>query len=284
MICCRLPVALFAGVIFLTMLARPHMAAASAAEDCMPLRPSPASLSAELFMPEPHKVNDLVPSAVVRGSALASFDQWVQANQAEPVWSRADTRLSTFAGLGMESRIDIETNVRPLDQYKTGYCTFVTALNVDVLALSYMSIPVSSPLEECGGETLLEHEYKHYQVNRYVLEQAVAKLRRDLPRIIREEQFERIVPAAETHSFEESVKLRLKDIVANYLAQEVVEKLPPLNQQTDSADEYNRVRKLTMLCDIKDALANGNKERAAQLMQKFKESFPDIATPPAAAP
>lgn len=259
------------------MMAVSTPAMADTRTECQRIKPAATDIAVELFMPEQRFANDLHGPAIVQGSAQNAFTQWANTSVADPVWVHADSRLSTFNGLALNIQTSFETDSRPVDQFGTEFCPFVTSAQVDILALGYASIPQEHKPDSCRGQTLAEHEVKHYQVNQYVLQQAVEKLRRDLPRMIRDLEAESLVPAAERLARGDSMKQTLQSAVEEYMSEEVAARLRTLNRQVDTLVEYERIKKLTQVCDIKDALARDDKDTAMELMRKFKAQYPDAA-------
>jgi hypothetical protein len=98
----------------------------------------------------------------------------------------------------------------------------------------------------------------------------VQKLRRDMPRIIRDMEMEGYVPEAEVQGRIDAIKLAMTDAINTYLTEEVGRRMVAMNNQSDSPEEYARMSKLVTLCEIKDAMAKGDKAKAMEKMRIFK--------------
>ncbi|MBU0859310.1 MAG: hypothetical protein KJ667_05190, partial [Alphaproteobacteria bacterium] len=114
----------------------------------------------------------------------------------------------------------------------------------------------------CEYEAIDAHEYKHYQVNRYVLEQAAERLRRDLPSIIRDLEMEGYVGRSKFKERVDVIKVALQDVVQIYLRDQIRKEMDELNKQVDTPAEYERVSKLMQICKIKENMKKSGAVRA----------------------
>lgn len=139
-----------------------------------------------------------------------------------------------------------------MDQFGAYYCTFVLHMNIAILFKTEINIAKEYPQGTCQYDAIDGHEYKHYQVNRYVMEQAVEKMRRDLPAIIRDMETQGHFPRGEIEERRETMSRALEDMFRIYMKEQLAKKMRELNAKVDTPEEYDRVGKLMEICKIKE--------------------------------
>lgn len=239
--------------------------------ECANLKPSPAQVEVEVFIPEPRFDISLRGENIMNGQAQQAAIAMATKDGLLTLWSHTDPQLEVFSTLLADIQANFTTLSQPVDQFKTRYCPYVMEATIDVLGLSIINLPADNPPGTCAGDEISGHEYKHFEVNKYLLEQAVQKLRRDIPRIIRDLEMEGHVPEAEAQARMDAMNIALHDAVKSYLTEEVARRMIDMNKQTDSAEEFGRLAQMADICAIKDAMARGDKVEAMRLMKSFKE-------------
>ncbi len=258
------------GVFFLGLVMLGLFPAQARANDCDRLRTAATDVQVELFMLDT-QLQDAVPAPGEEGLGPQSvFTRWAAEREMKAVWQGNDTRLGTFGAFAWDLRADFEMEAIPVDQFKSSYCPYILAVTVDVLALPYIDVQKAAQGSTCKAVALAEHEDKHAQTSRYVVEQAVQNLRRALPRIARDLEMEGMIPGTEVDAGMERIRESLSEAVNMYLAEEVGQRLRTLHTEIDTADEYTRLTKMLQVCDIKDAIARGDKAAAVEFMRKYK--------------
>jgi hypothetical protein len=267
----------FRGLFFLCLIISAFFPVSARANDCERLRTAATDVQVELFMLDT-QLQDAVPAPGEEGFGPQSvFTRWAAERDMKAVWQGSDTRLGTFSALAWDLQADFEMEAIPVDQFKSSYCPYILAVTVDVLALPYIDVQKASRGSTCKAIALAEHEDKHAQTSRYVVEQAVQNLRRALPRIARDLEMEGMIPGAEVDDGMQRIREDLSEAVNAYLAEEVGQRLRTLHAEIDIPDEYARLSKMLQVCDIKDAIARGDKAAAVEFMRKYKG---ESVTPP----
>ena len=238
--------------------------------ECAQLKPGASLVEVEVYMPEPRFDAGFSAQDILAGKAATAAANVATKDNLRIAWTHTDPQTQAFNTVMWDVQTNFVTQTQPVDQFKTRFCPYVMEAAVDILALSMISVPRESPPGTCKGEEIAAHEYKHFEVNKYLLDQAVQKLRRDMPRIIRDLEMEGYVPEAEAQGRIDAMKLAMTEAVSTYLAEEVARRMTAMNSQTDSPEEYARMDKLVTLCEIKDAMAKGDKAKALEKMRAFK--------------
>lgn len=265
------------GLFFLGLIISALFPASARANDCERLRTAATDVQVELFMLDT-QLQDAVPAPGEEGLGPQSiFTRWAAERDMKAVWQGNDTHLGTFSALAWDLQADFEMEAIPVDQFKSSYCPYILAVTVDVLALPYIDVQKAAQGSTCKAIALAEHEDKHAQTSRYVVEQAVQNLRRALPRIARDLEMEGMIPGTEVDDGMQRIREDLSEAVNAYLAEEVGQRLRTLHAEIDIPDEYARLNKMLQVCDIKDAIARGDKAAAVEFMRKYKG---ESVTPP----
>lgn len=263
------------GVLSLAAIMAPPPAFASGVTspgtECAQLKPGASLVEVEVFMPEPRFDASLSGDEILGGRAAANATAVAAKDKLRPIWSQTDPETRTFSTLMWDIQTNFVMQSQPVDQFKTRFCPYVMEATIDILGLSMISMSKDSQPGTCLGEEIASHEYKHFEVNKYLLEQAVQKLRRDMPRIIRDMEMEGYVPEAELQTRMDAMKAAMTDAINAYLTEEVGRRMTAMNSQADSPEEYDRMSKLVEICEIKATMAKGDKKKALEQMRAFKE-------------
>jgi hypothetical protein len=203
--------------------------------------------------------------ALTRDSKGSSA-MWLKQNKLDELWSHTDMRTGGYASSGWELQMDSVVYGKGIDQFNAYLCPYVVESNINILMRTEIKIAREYPPGSCEYDAIDAHEYKHYQVNRYVLEQAVERLRIDLPAIIRDLEMEGYVGRSKFEERAEVIKVALQDVIQIYVRDQIRKEMEELNKQVDTPAEYERVSKLLQICKIKENM----KRSGAMRVQRQK--------------
>lgn len=233
---------------------------------CRALRPMPRpDVNIELFVPEPNYELDKNLKQINRGSE-SDHAMWLKQNGLDSLWSHTDLQTNGDTGSGWELSYSFHAQSVPLDSFGAYYCPFILSLDMAILFRTNIRIAREFPRGTCEFDAIERHEYKHYLVNKYVMEQAVEKMRADMPHMITMLEMEGYVGREAIETRIEVMKKALSDAVSVYLKEELSRQMRDLNAQVDTPEEYDRVSKLRKICKLKEEMKRRN--RPQQLQKK----------------
>jgi hypothetical protein len=122
-----------------------------------------------------------------------------------------------------------------------------------------INIAKEYPPGTCHYEAIEAHEYKHFLVNKYVVEQAMAKMKRDLPAIIRDMEMQGYVGRGMIEERAALMKESISDMFTVYMKEQISKEMKELNAKVDTPEEYDRVSKLKAICDYKAKMQKSQK-------------------------
>ena len=253
--------AFFATALMITVTPAIAAGVATPGMECAQLKPGASLVEVEVFLPEPRFDAGFTGTEIMQGRAAANATAVATKDNLRSIWSQTDPETEVFSTLMWDIQTNFTMQSQPVDQFKTRFCPYIMEATIDILGLSMISVPKNSPPGTCHGEEIATHEYKHFEVNKYLLEQAVQKLRRDMPRIIRDLEMEGYVPEAEVQARMDAMKMAMTEAINTYLTEEVGRRMVAMN-------------KLVQICEIKQAMAKGDKATAMKKMQAFKGEAP----------
>lgn len=242
-------------IIFAALLFLPLAAQATATPDptgtgelCLRNKPAATDINIELYIPEPDYDNSQPAKALTNPASNA---QWLKKNNLDTLWSYDQLRTNGRAASGWKLGMDFTVVSQPLDQFGAYYCPYVMQVNIDILMQTSIQIAREIVKGTCKYESVEAHEYKHFLVNKYVIEEAVAQMERDLPAIIRDLEAEGYVGRKLIDQRVDVIKRALGDVFQVYMKDQIAKRMNELNAQVDTPAEYDRVAKLLKICDIK---------------------------------
>lgn len=234
---------------------------------CHALRPYPKPyVNIELLVPEPKYELDKT-LAQINHDSEASHAAWLNANNLDGLWSYTDLQTQGDTASGWEVSFNFQVYSKPLDSFGAYYCPFIVDVDMAILLQTNIRIAKEYPKGTCRYQAIDDHEYKHFQVNRYVVEQAVERLRADMPKMVTMLEMEGHVGRNDIDARVNVMKQALSDAVKIYIRDEIRRQMNELNAKVDTPAEYDRVSALKKACDLQDQL------RAQKRAQSGTKSF-----------
>lgn len=226
---------------------------------CLSLKPQQTYINIELVVPEPTYVHDKPMKALTREIGDKQRQEWLKKNGLDELWAATEIVNPGYASTAWEVSFDFFVKPTPVDRFGAWYCPHVLEVNIPILMKTTISIAKEFVPGTCHYEAIEAHEYKHFLVNKYVVEQAVEQMRRDLPAIIRDMEMEGYVGRGMINERVELMKESISDVFKVYMKEKMAKEMRDLNAKVDTPEEYDRVSKLKAICDYKAQLAKGQK-------------------------
>lgn len=222
--------------------------AAGTGKLCLSLKDFATTYDIEVFIPEPKYDSSRAGKSLGDKKRTA---QWIRANSLEELYAPADfvTNGTTQSGWQLSaSAYIVPTRVDEFGGYR---CPHIAEVTYHILMETEIAIASEFPPGTCEYDYIHEHEYKHYLVNKYVVEQAAERLRRDLPKIVRDLEAEGYVGRSKFNERADIIKEALNDVVKIYVRDQIRKEMRELNAKVDTPSEYATVSALMDLCKVK---------------------------------
>ena len=205
----------------------------------------------DLAIPDPHF--DLSKSRKeLNEGQEASHQAWLKQNQMETVWkaSRMETLGQAAGGWGMIT--EIRATGVPYDRYGTSYCPYFQSVQLNMMYRTIISIPKNFKQGGCTFNHILEHEMRHHATNVAIVNQTVARLKKDLPVIIAEiESSGSYVSKLQAPARFQMMQNGLKEAVEIYMSHSMRNEMAKQNALIDTPEEYARGSVVIKECEGK---------------------------------
>lgn len=218
---------------------------------CLSLKPQQTYINIELIIPEPTYDHTKDLKTLTREIGDNHRQAWLKENGLDELWAASEINNPAYAATGWQLSPDFFVKATPVDRFGAWYCPHILEINIPILMSTTINIAKEFPPGTCHYEAIEAHEYKHFLVNKYVVEQAVAKMKRDLPAIIRDMEVQGYVGRGMVEERVGIMKESISDMFKVYMKEEISKQMKDLNAQVDTPEEYDRVSKLKAICDYK---------------------------------
>lgn len=204
---------------------------------CAGKKPFKTQISVSVELPPP--LYDLKRSLSEINKKNDAADEWLVRNGMQKVWKSADMTMLGYAegGAGMAAGFGLDAKRH--DKYGVYYCLYVKHVDLSMIFRTKIVIPKNFKNGGCRFNEVHQHEYRHYEANREVVEKFTKKLEADLPFIISEmERTWPYVDGSNAMSTIEALKGSMKDAIEAYIMQGMSEELRRRNNLIDTPEEY----------------------------------------------
>jgi hypothetical protein len=179
-----------------------------------------------------------------------AHEEWLKKNGMQTVWSadRMETLGLASGGWGLVSQF--RAVAKPYDTYGTAYCPYFSAIELNMMYRTIISIPKDFKKGGCVFNTIMEHEMRHHETNVAVAREVVARLERDLPTIVAEiETSGSYVSRNQVDARFKFLRDSLEGAVNIYIQENMRTEMRRRNEKIDSPEEYERSSREVDRCD-----------------------------------
>lgn len=229
---------------------------------CLSLKPQQTYINIEVVIPEPTYDHSKDMRALTREIGAEHRQDWLKKNGLDELWTSSELTNPGYASTGWEVDPQFFVKATPVDRFGAWYCPHILEVNIAVLMKTTINIAKEFLPGTCHYEAVEAHEYKHFLVNKYVVEQAMAKMKSDLPAIIRDMEMQGYVGRGMVEERVELIKESISDMFKVYMKEQISKEMKELNAQVDTPEEYDRVSKLKAICDYKLKMQKSQKNAA----------------------
>lgn len=228
---------------------------------CLQLKPQKTYINIDVMIPEPTYDLTKDMKTLTREMGRDSSQEWLSKNNLDKLWTADEMVNPGYTATGWQVLPEFFVKATPVDRFGAWYCPHILEASIAILMESKIHVAREYPKGSCEYEAIEAHEYKHYLVNKYVVEQAMDKMRRDLPQIIQDMEEQGYVGRGMVNDRVELIKQAIADVFKVYVRDEMVKQMEQLNHEVDTPGEYDRVSKLLDICKVKARMANGSKRK-----------------------
>jgi hypothetical protein len=179
-----------------------------------------------------------VPRKQLTHSREKATKAW-QDKQSDQVWATGDLTVEGLAGGATWTTSEAAIIGKPYDWYGQYYCPFIQSLDINIYYNTMIFVAKEKKKGTCEFNATLEHENLHHEANVVALNEAVEKLKADLPQIIAYME-ERYVPRSEVENSFDTLHEGIGDAIRVY-GKYAADRMSALNSQIDVPEEYERV-------------------------------------------
>lgn len=239
---------------------------------CAQKKPWNSDILIEMETPDPHF--DLTKNInYLNSDGGRSAEEWLKKNNMQGVWSSKHMKTHGLASGGWGAYYEYVLDPEPVDQYWAYACLYVKELKIRMMYRTIIYIPTEYPKNSCAFNIILEHELRHYEVNKTVAQKTTERLRQDMPQILMELENEH-VGSQDLQNHGEIIKARIKDVVDVYFMQVMGEEMEKRNSVVDSPEEYGSFgTRLREECGVRPALSTPAPVRKEVREKKPREKF-----------
>jgi hypothetical protein len=235
---------------------------------CLDLKKQQTYINFDVLIPEPTYDNSRSAKALSRETGQKANQEWLTKNGLDELWAASELSTQGYAATGWQLLPEFYIKPTPVDRFGAWYCPHIMEVNIAILMSTTIRIAKEYVPGTCQYDAIEKHEYKHYLVNKYVVEQGMERMRRDLPAMIRQMEMQGYVGRGMIKERVEIIKQSITDMFKIYLREEMSKQMTELNAKVDTPEEYDRVSKLVKICALKEKM----KQQEAKQLRK-QEGF-----------
>jgi hypothetical protein len=197
-------------------------------------------LKVDLAIPDPHFDFSQTRRQLNNGREKM-HEEWLKKNGMQTVWSadKMETVGQAAGGWGFISQF--RSVAKPYDMYGMSYCPYFSAIELNMIYRTIISIPKNFKKGSCAFNIIMEHEMRHHATNVAVAQEVVARLKKDLPTIIEEiETSGSYVSRNLVNARFQYLQASLEDAINVYVQQSMTAEMRRRNNLIDSPEEYER--------------------------------------------
>ncbi len=232
-------------IIALSVLLFPLMAHAAT---CQGSKGFTTALNVNLETPPP--VLDLKRSlSDINEGQNEAHEEWLKKNGMQTIWKAENMETAGTTAGAWGSFVDFKMTATAADTYGLLVCPYFKQINLNLMYRSIISIPKEFPGGSCAYKVIMTHELKHHNTNVKIVQDAVARFRKDLPLLVTEiEKSGAASPRGQIDATIATIKQKISDAFKIYLEDTIAREMKKQNELIDSPEEYTKGTRLLDEC------------------------------------